>query len=98
MMVKTTMIRDSSFIARRNAGKHSYFTADSLRELFPIPVVLLFVFTGILLVGWSFAVPIYESPDEPSHWQVAEYIHDHLQLPPYNVYFVEGNQPPAYYS
>ncbi len=58
--------------------------------------VLMFVCT-ILLVIWAFLVPIFESPDEPHHWNNAQYINAHLELPPYNGVYEEGNQAPLYY-
>jgi len=57
---------------------------------------LLFA-ASLILALWSFAVPIFEAPDEPHHWQNAEYIHAYWKLPPYNQAFVEGNQAPLYY-
>lgn len=50
-----------------------------------------------LLVSWSLMVPVFEAPDEPQHWQVANYFHLHRRLAPYNPSYVEGNQPPLYY-
>jgi 4-amino-4-deoxy-L-arabinose transferase-like glycosyltransferase len=51
----------------------------------------------LLFAVWSFALPVFESPDEPQHWLNARYIHDHLRLPPYNATYYEGNQAPLYY-
>src|SRR4051812_33654633 len=50
-----------------------------------------------LLIAWSFAIPIFEAPDEPFHWEYAQYIHDRGRLPLYSAAFVEANQPPLYY-
>lgn len=51
----------------------------------------------MLLIAWVFVVPIFESPDEPHHWLYTAYVHSHLQLPPYDSSYVEGNQGPLYY-
>jgi 4-amino-4-deoxy-L-arabinose transferase-like glycosyltransferase len=58
----------------------------------------LLVAAGGLLVAWSFVVPIFESPDEPHHWQYARHLHDERRLPPFSASFVEGNSPPLYYA
>jgi 4-amino-4-deoxy-L-arabinose transferase-like glycosyltransferase len=50
-----------------------------------------------LLVAWALTVPIFESPDEPAHWQYARYLHDHWRLPFYRAGFEEANSPPLYY-
>ena len=52
----------------------------------------------MLLLTWSFAVPVFESPDEVHHWQYARYIHDLRKLPLYGPDFVEANSPPLYYA
>src|SRR5678816_1525720 len=58
-------------------------------------IIVAFAFaTG---VGWSFAVPVFESPDEPHHWQYARYLHDEWRLPLFGPNFVEANSPPLYY-
>jgi 4-amino-4-deoxy-L-arabinose transferase-like glycosyltransferase len=51
-----------------------------------------------LLVAWSFAVPIFEAPDEISHWKVAQYINQHRGLPFYDGRMWDANQPPLYYA
>ena len=48
---------------------------------------------SVLLVAWSLAVPVFEGPDEPAHWQYARYFRDHGQPPPFNEDFIEGIQP-----
>jgi 4-amino-4-deoxy-L-arabinose transferase-like glycosyltransferase len=53
---------------------------------------------AVLLVAWSFAVPVFESPDEVHHWQYARYLHDERRLPQYGPNFVEANSPPVYYA
>jgi len=52
----------------------------------------------VLLLAWSFAVPVFESPDEVHHWQYARYLHDAGKLPLYGPDFVEANSPPLYYA
>jgi 4-amino-4-deoxy-L-arabinose transferase-like glycosyltransferase len=51
----------------------------------------------VLLLAWSIAVPVFESPDEVHHWQYARYLHEELGLPPYGQDFLEANAPPLYY-
>lgn len=58
----------------------------------------LLIAAGGLLVTWSFVVPIFESPDEPHHWQYARHLHDHHRLPLFTPSFAEGNSPPLYYA
>jgi 4-amino-4-deoxy-L-arabinose transferase-like glycosyltransferase len=68
--------------------------------LFPWPggsLGWLLAGSGLLLVLWSFAVPVFEAPDEPAHWQYARYVHEQKRLPFYEARFVEANQPPLYY-
>lgn len=63
----------------------------------PLGLVALLLISGELLVSWSFAVPIFEGPDEPAHWQYALYIHQNGALPVYGTTYAEANQPPLYY-
>jgi len=59
------------------------------------------VVTGLAFafaVAWSLIVPIFESPDEPHHWQYARYLHDEQRLPYFDSTFVEANSPPVYYA
>ncbi len=53
--------------------------------------------SAFLLVIWSFAVPVFEAPDERAHWEVARYLNQHHRFPFYDANFVEANQPPLYY-
>jgi hypothetical protein len=53
--------------------------------------------SALLLIAWSFAVPVFEAPDEPVHWQYAQYVHEQKKLPRYDARFVEANQPPLCY-
>jgi 4-amino-4-deoxy-L-arabinose transferase-like glycosyltransferase len=59
---------------------------------------LLLAALAILLGAWSIVIPIFEQPDEPSHWQYARHLHDHWRLPLYERGFAEGNSPPLYYA
>jgi len=58
--------------------------------------VLLFA-CAALVVAWSFAVPVFEGPDEPAHWRYACYLNQHRALPIYGPNFTEANSPPFYY-
>jgi hypothetical protein len=73
-----------------------YFAGLSYRRQFPT-TVLFFVVVGCLFVMWALAVPIFEAPDEPAHWQYARYLHDNWELPLYQPGFEEANSPPLYY-
>jgi hypothetical protein len=59
---------------------------------------LLTGLTFALLVIWSAIVPIFESPDEPAHWQYVRHLHDARALPVFGPDFVEANSPPLYYA
>lgn len=61
------------------------------------PLLRLLVLSAILLVMWSFVVPIFEAPDESHHWIYARYVHDHRRLPPFSPEMVEATHPPLYY-
>jgi 4-amino-4-deoxy-L-arabinose transferase-like glycosyltransferase len=50
-----------------------------------------------LLVAWSFAVPVFEAPDEPDHWQYVLYVRHTGRLPIYGPGAIEANSPPLYY-
>ena len=72
----------------------------SRARLFPRPagpLGWLLASATLLLVLWSFAVPIFEAPDEPAHWQYAQYLHEQKKLPFYDAQFLEAIQPPLYY-
>lgn len=68
-----------------------------VREIGPRRLFIVCLAGLLLFVLWSFAIPIFESPDEPAHWLNARYIHDYLRLPPYDPTYYEGNQAPLYY-
>lgn len=74
----------SRCLVKVRAGKYSHLLG-------------LLLASAILLVIWSLAVPVFECPDEPHHWQYARYLHDHLSLPIYGPKFMEANSPPLYY-
>jgi 4-amino-4-deoxy-L-arabinose transferase-like glycosyltransferase len=73
---------------------------DSLRtnRLARAELVVLLLAALVMLTLWSFVVPIFETPDEPHHWQYARYLHDRARLPIYSPDFVEANSPPLYYA
>src|SRR5688500_16487036 len=58
---------------------------------------LLFAASFLLFAIWSFVVPIYETPDEPAHWQYARHLREHWTLPLYTPEFYEANSPPLGY-
>src|SRR5271166_5905073 len=60
--------------------------------------IVLLVGVGLILILWSFAVPIFEAPDEPLHWQYARYLNQTRSLPIYGPTFREANSPPLYYA
>jgi 4-amino-4-deoxy-L-arabinose transferase-like glycosyltransferase len=53
--------------------------------------------SAVLLVAWSFVVPIFEAPDEIHHWAYARYLHDNQRLPPLSSALVDSTHPPLYY-
>lgn len=53
--------------------------------------------SALLMVAWSFAVPVFEGPDEPAHWQYAHYLNQRHALPVYGPSYPEAGQPPLYY-
>src|SRR5512134_3313714 len=59
---------------------------------------LLTGLTFVLLALWSVIVPVFESPDEPAHWQYVRHLHDARALPVFGPGFVEANSPPLYYA
>ena len=61
------------------------------------PLSRLLFLSAVLLVTWSFVVPIFEAPDETYHWDYARYVHDHWRLPPFSPAMVEATHPPLYY-
>jgi 4-amino-4-deoxy-L-arabinose transferase-like glycosyltransferase len=60
--------------------------------------LVLVMVAAVLLTAWSFAVPIFEGPDEFLHWQYARHLHDERRLPVYGPEFAEANSPPLYYA
>jgi 4-amino-4-deoxy-L-arabinose transferase-like glycosyltransferase len=63
----------------------------------PVYLLVLLAISTVLLVMWSFIVPLFEAPDEPYHWAYARYIHDHGCLPFYDRNLIEAVHPPLYY-
>ena len=63
----------------------------------PLSLTGLVVMSFALLVAWSLAVPIFEAPDEPDHWQYVLYVRQYGGLPLYGPDFIEANSPPVYY-
>lgn len=53
--------------------------------------------SAALMVGWSFAVPVFEAPDEPAHWRYANYLNQIHSLPIEGESFPEAASPPLYY-
>lgn len=49
------------------------------------------------MIGWTLAVPLFEAPEEPAHWQYARHLRDDWRLPVFGPGFVEANSPPLYY-
>jgi hypothetical protein len=43
------------------------------------------------MVAWSFAVPAFEGPDEPGHWQYAYYLNQKHTLPVYGPSYPEAD-------
>ena len=72
-------------------------TGSGLPGLWGAPIRYLLCAAACLLLIWAFAVPIFEAPDEQSHWEIARYLYDHHRLPFYDSHLVEANQPPLYY-
>lgn len=67
--------------------------------------LLLLIVLGYLMLGvtYSIVVPIFETPDEPAHFAMVQYLATHeLALPPQTPGTItpwgqEGSQPPLYY-
>jgi 4-amino-4-deoxy-L-arabinose transferase-like glycosyltransferase len=58
---------------------------------------LLLLSSFILMVAWSFVIPVFEAPDEPAHWRYARYVHHNHTLPYYSAADPEAHSPPLYY-
>jgi hypothetical protein len=90
----------SLHLFRSRLHKHSFSLGLNFifgKNGMPASLIILLLLLGIMLVAWSFAVPIDEAPDEQSHWEYILYLYKNGQLPIYSPYFVEANQPPLYY-
>jgi 4-amino-4-deoxy-L-arabinose transferase-like glycosyltransferase len=64
----------------------------------PKSLGVLLATSMVLLIAWSFAIPIFEAPDENLHWQFARYLHEEARLPVFRPGFPEANSPPIYYA
>ena len=53
--------------------------------------------SAALMAAWSFAVPVFEGPDEPTHWKYAHYLRERHALPVSEPSCPEAAQPPLYY-
>lgn len=60
-------------------------------------LTVMLLASAALMVAWSFAVPVFEGPDEPSHWRYAYYLNQNHALPVYGPSSPEAFQPPVYY-
>jgi 4-amino-4-deoxy-L-arabinose transferase-like glycosyltransferase len=60
-------------------------------------LIILLSASTILLLLWSFVIPVFEAPDEPHHWRYALYLHKNWRLPLYTPELAEANSPPLYY-
>lgn len=74
----------------------NFSESDSAQGMRASLVVLLV--SAALMAAWSFAVPVFEGPDEPDHWQYACYLNQNRALPLYGPSYVEANSPPLYYA
>ncbi len=60
-------------------------------------LTVMLLASAALMVAWSFAVPVFEAPDEPAHWQYARYLRLNRALPVEGRNFPEAASPPLYY-
>jgi len=60
-------------------------------------LVLMLLAAAALMTAWSFAVPVFEGPDEQAHWEYAHYVNHHHALPVESPNFPEAASPPLYY-
>ena len=60
-------------------------------------LTVMLLASAALMVAWSFAVPVFEAPDEPAHWQYANYLRQKRTLPLEGPSFPEAASPPLYY-
>ncbi len=73
---------------------------DQIAKLLLVTVILAYVVVACL---FSFSVPLYEAPDEPSHLLYVNFIASQHRLPNLNTpdrtsVPYEGHQPPLYYA
>jgi len=57
----------------------------------------MLVAAAALMVAWSFALPVFEGPDEPAHWRYANYLNQNHALPLDTPSLPEAASPPLYY-
>jgi len=60
-------------------------------------LTVMLLASAALMMAWSFALPVFEGPDEPAHWQYACYLHQNRALPVYGPSYPEAFSPPLYY-
>ncbi|HEY7927587.1 MAG TPA: glycosyltransferase family 39 protein [Candidatus Dormibacteraeota bacterium] len=63
-----------------------------------LAILVVLAASAVTLLAWSVVVPAWESADEPTHWEYANYIHDRGALPPYHVLPLAAYEPPLYYA
>src|SRR5690349_927248 len=80
-----------------SAEKEALIVRVSTSRMLEPRFLCLLATSLLLLVAWSFAVPMFEAPDEAQHWEVARYINQNHSLPFYDEKMVEANQAPLYY-
>ncbi|HZD10441.1 MAG TPA: hypothetical protein VE553_03795 [Candidatus Binatia bacterium] len=51
---------------------------------------------ALFAIGYSLLVPLWEAPDETTHYLVVEHVARHGEMPPFEVSY-EAMQPPGYY-
>ena len=60
-------------------------------------LTVMLLASAALMVAWSFAIPVFEGPDEPAHWRYANYLHQNHALPLDTPNLPEAASPPLYY-
>ncbi|HJQ13182.1 MAG TPA: glycosyltransferase family 39 protein [Anaerolineales bacterium] len=59
-------------------------------------LILIFGLYGLLGVGYSLLMPVWEAPDEPAHYHLAWHLATYEEYPSYKINY-ENGQPRAYY-
>ncbi|MGA3324800.1 MAG: DUF2142 domain-containing protein [Terriglobia bacterium] len=83
----------NSSISRPVSNHSSGETTQAVRR----KLTVLLLVSAALMVAWSFAVPVFEGPDEPAHWRYANYLNQNRALPLYGLSCPEAASPPLYY-